>query len=71
MYDEVREEMILSNDTLKLMNWDFMCFLAIITTPMLVFRGSYEDFLKYAGCNVSKNNINAGSYICCNICLSS
>lgn len=57
MYDEVREEMILSNDTLKLMNWDFMCFLAIITTPMLVFRGSYEDFLKYAGCNVSKNNI--------------
>ena len=45
MFKEVKEEMILSNDTLKLMNWDFMCFLAIITTPMLVFRGSYEDFL--------------------------
>lgn len=57
MYDEVREEMILSNDTLKLMNWDFMCFLAIITTPMLVFRGSYEDFLKYVGCTVSVTNV--------------
>lgn len=57
MYDEVREDLALSNESLKLMNWDFMCFLAIITTPMMVFRGSYEDFLRYAGCKVTQINI--------------
>lgn len=57
MYDEVKEEMSLSNESLKLMNWDFMCFLAIITTPMMVFRGSYEDFLNYIGCKVNIANI--------------
>lgn len=57
MYDELKDEIIINNESLKMMNWDFMVFLAIVTTPMLVFRGSYEDFLRYVDCPVTKANI--------------
>jgi hypothetical protein len=57
LYDETREKMLISNDSLKLMNWEFMVFLALIMTPMLVFRGSFEDFLKYVEVPVTDANI--------------
>ena len=57
MYDETKNTIIINNETFKLMNWDFMVFLAIVMTPMFVFRGSYEDFLKYVEINVNNNNI--------------
>ncbi len=45
---ELRERVLLANNSfINLMNWDFLIFLGIITMPMFVFRGSYEDFLKY------------------------
>lgn len=47
LYSETKEKIIIDEESFKLMNWDFMVFLAIVTTPMLVFRGSYQDFLKY------------------------
>lgn len=57
MYKEAREEIIVDNESFRLMNWDFLVFLAIVTTPMLVFRGSYEDFLRYVDVSVTESNI--------------
>lgn len=34
-----------------------MVFLAIIVTPMLVFRGSFEDFLNYVQIGATKDNV--------------
>lgn len=56
MFEEAKEEVILDGESFKLMNWDFLVFLAIITTPMLVFRGSYEDFLKYVDVPITDSN---------------
>lgn len=58
MYDEIKEEdMFLDNQSFHLRNGEFLVFLAILTTPMLVFRGNYIDFLKYIGINPTENNI--------------
>ena len=57
MYEEVRENISISVETLAMVNWDFHVFLGIITTPMLVFRGSYSDFLKYVSAPVTNNNL--------------
>jgi hypothetical protein len=57
MYNEDKKELILDNNSLQLMNWDFFVLLSIVATPMLVFRGSYEDFLKYTDIKVSDNNL--------------
>lgn len=56
MYKEDKEEIIVDNESFRLMNWDFLVFLAIVTTPMLVFRGSYDDFLKYVDVPVTDAN---------------
>lgn len=57
MYEEDKEKIIVDNESFKLMNWDFLVFLAIVTTPMLVFRGSYEDFLRYVDISITDNNL--------------
>ena len=36
-----------------IMNMDFATFLGIIMTPLQVFRGSYDDFLKYIEINIT------------------
>ena len=59
MYEEVKEEVILNHETLKMMNWTFCVFLGITLTPMLVFRGSYRDFLMYIQATISESNIAA------------
>lgn len=51
------KEIILNSDSISLDNFQFLSFLAIITTPLLVFRGSYEEFLNYMGVRNSKENI--------------
>lgn len=51
------KEIILNSDSMSLDNFQFLAFLAIITTPLLVFRGSYEEFLNYMGARNSKENI--------------
>lgn len=56
MYEETKDEIILDGESMKLISWEFMVFLAIVMTPMFVFRGSYEDFLKYAGVKPSIQN---------------
>lgn len=59
MYKEIKDSVIIDNKSFKLMNWDFMVFLAIVTTPMLVFRGSFQDFLRYVEVPVTEKNIKA------------
>lgn len=57
MYEETKDVVIIDKESLKLMSWDFMVLLAIVTTPMLVFRGSFSDFLKYVEVPVNESNI--------------
>lgn len=57
IYDEVRDDIVLTNDSVSLPNWEFLVFLAIVTTPMIVFRGSYKDFLRYVQIAVNDTNI--------------
>lgn len=33
----------------SLIDWDFMVFIGIITCPLMVFRGTYSQFLDYVG----------------------
>ena len=44
---ENQKEVFMSEETLNLAEFEFYIFLAIVLTPMMVFRGSYTDFLKY------------------------
>jgi hypothetical protein len=53
----VRDDIVLTNDSVKLPNWEFLVFLAIVTTPMFVFRGSYEDFLNYVQIKINNSNL--------------
>lgn len=57
MYEETKNEIILDGESMQLISWEFMVFLAIVMTPMFVFRGSYEEFLKYAGVKPSIQNV--------------
>ena len=42
---------------LSLSNFTFCVFMGIITTPMLVFRGTHADFLKYIAVPATQENI--------------
>lgn len=57
VFNELKDDIILSNESIKLPNWEFLVFLAIVTTPMIVFRGSYKDFLNYVDIKYSEPNI--------------
>lgn len=57
MYEESKGEMMIDNMSFSLANLDFCCFIAIIMTPMLVFRGSFSDFCKYMEIKDSRENI--------------
>lgn len=47
----------LIKEDLKLVSMTFVTFMGIITTPMLAFRGSYVDFLKYIELPPAEENI--------------
>ena len=47
IFEENQKEVFMSEETLNLAEFEFYIFLAIVLTPMMVFRGSYTDFLKY------------------------
>jgi hypothetical protein len=57
IYEELKEDIILSNESIEFPNWEFLVFLAIVTTPMIVFRGSYKEFLQYVQMKDSENNL--------------
>ena len=58
IYEELRQDIILNNESINFPNWEFLVFLAIVTTPMIVFRGSYKDFLDYVQVKNTDININ-------------
>ena len=39
-----------------LIDWNFMVFMGIVLCPMVVFRGTLEDFLQYVGVKVNESN---------------
>ena len=47
IFEETKDLILIDQETLSLANIEFSSFLIIIMTPMMVFRGSYEDFLRY------------------------
>lgn len=47
---------IIKND-LSMSNFTFNVFMGLITTPMLVFRGTHNDFLRYIDIAISDENI--------------
>lgn len=58
MMNEKRREIIIAQKGFSnLLDFNFMVFLAICTTPMGVFYGSYEDFLGYVEVRKIKDNI--------------
>lgn len=58
MYEEVKEkDIFLDNKSFHLKNGEFLVFLAILTTPMFVFRGDYNTLLKYIGINQTAANV--------------
>ena len=54
--EPVHETGIMKND-LSMPSFTFCVFMGVITTPMLVFRGTYFDFLKYIEIPCEENNI--------------
>ena len=56
MQEDKREVLIEQKGFSNLVDFNFMVFLAICTTPMGTFYGSYEDFLDYVQIKKSKNN---------------
>ena len=57
IYDEDGKEMKIDLQTLRFENFQFSIFIIIVMTPWGVFRGTRQDFLKYAGIRKSKKNL--------------
>lgn len=57
LYEELKEDIAFDTESVHLMSWPFLVLLTIVSTPMLVFRGSYEDFLNYIQLKITKSNL--------------
>lgn len=56
MYEEKNDVMIPVNN-LSMISWDLAVFLGIASTPGLMFRGTYTQFLQYIGLKKSFENL--------------
>lgn len=57
MSQEKNHQIMIAQDSLKTIDFNFMVFLAICMTPMGAFYGSYEGFLEYAELAKTKDNM--------------
>ena len=58
MYEETKENISMESEMFNtLVDWDFIVLLAILTTPLLVFRGNYTQFLEYVKIKSNPDNI--------------
>lgn len=57
MYNETHSEIIFNNESLTLVNAEFLVFLGIVSTPMAMFRGAPADFLRYIGIKATPQNL--------------
>ena len=59
MYQADKNNVILEQEMFSmLLDWHFIVVLAILTTPLLVFRGNYKQFLEYVKMDSGIHNIN-------------
>ena len=57
MFDETHSDIMLNKDSLTLINADFLIFLGVVSTPMAMFRGTPQDFLRYIGVKINSENL--------------
>lgn len=57
MFEETKDAILMNKDVFTYENLEFTCFLGIVLTPMMVFRGSYLDLTRYIGLEISSENI--------------
>lgn len=57
LYKEAKTDIILSQSSISYPAFEFLIFLTLATIPMLVFRGSYGEFLKYVQIREREDNI--------------
>ena len=58
MYEETKDSFIVDRSALSYENIEFNCFLAIVVTQFMTFRGSYVDLVRYMGLELNEKNIN-------------
>lgn len=56
MFDEVKNELYIPIESLKIENFAFYILIGIAATPQGVFRGTRKDLLKYIGVAVNEMN---------------
>lgn len=57
MFEEEKKDFIIDRSALSYESIEFNCFLAIVLTQFMVFRGTYEDLLKYMGLKINDKNL--------------
>lgn len=57
MYDETKDNFIVDREVLSYESIEFNCFLAVVLTQFMVFRGTYIDLVRYMNLNVNENTI--------------
>lgn len=56
MFDEVKNELYIPLESLKIENFVFYVLVGIAATPQGVFRGTRKEFLKYMGVAANQKN---------------
>lgn len=59
MFQEEPHELLLTEGDVSFVNWTFHVFLALVTTPMRVFRGTVEQLCQYMDIPVTPANKDA------------
>lgn len=59
MFEEQEKKMLITSDSIGLMSIELISFLGIITTPMMVFRGTLIEYLQYLKLTVNDSNLQA------------
>ena len=57
MFEETKDTIMMNKSVFTYENFEFTCFLGLVLTPMLVFRGTYEELTKYIDLKPSTENI--------------
>ena len=55
MFEETKDSVIMDKSAFSFGNLEFICFLGIILTPLMVFRGTYLELSRYLG--FDKNDV--------------
>lgn len=57
MYEETKDNFVIDRNALSYENVEFNCFLAVVLTQFMVFRGTYIDLVRYMNLKVDERNI--------------